>query len=73
MNIPDNEIQKIVEWMKAELYRIDKEVPLGPGLDGPTMIAEKAVFAEYNRRLDALYLKYSDTPAPIFTETLQHA
>jgi len=56
-------MQTIALWMEAELERIESEYPPVPGLDGSAVIARKAVFAEYNKRLAALKLKYPDTTA----------
>jgi len=62
MNIPDYEMQALYDWSTAELEQIEKDYPYVSGvLDGYGVVAQKAHFAEYNKRLEALHKKY---PAP---------
>ena len=65
MKIPENEMNFLYDWSTDELERIEKTFPDVQGALGGSACSKerKAHFKEYNRRLDALKLKYALAPA----------
>ena len=63
MKIPDKELQALLEWSTGELDRIEKEFPYVSGaLDGGGVVAQKAHYEEYNKRLAVLQIQYASLP-----------